>query len=68
MFAIITTEVPETFTVTDDAVCIQPVMEPDAKIDIPQGTFEGLGHLQVNVRKKSTVMFISFKYPGFNPL
>ncbi|XP_071158407.1 uncharacterized protein [Mytilus edulis] len=49
MFAIITTEVPETFTVTEDAVCIQPVMEPDAKIDIPQGTFEGLGHLQVNV-------------------
>ncbi|XP_052095522.1 uncharacterized protein LOC127730931 [Mytilus californianus] len=56
MFAIITTEVPETFTVTEEAVCIQPVMEPDAKIDIPQGTFEGLGQLQVNVSETKDLM------------
>jgi hypothetical protein len=50
LFAIATSEKPETFTITEEAVCIQPEMEPEAKIDIPKGTFEGTqSQLFVNV-------------------
>lgn len=50
LFAIVTSAKPETFTITEEAVCIQPEMEPEAEIDIPKGTFEGTqSQLLVNV-------------------
>lgn len=48
-FVIITTETPEIYTITEDAMVIQPEMEPGSEIDIPKGTFDGHSQLTINV-------------------
>lgn len=48
-FTIIVKEKPEIFSVSHGPASIQPVMEPDAKIEIPEGAFASGDKLQVNV-------------------
>jgi hypothetical protein len=49
-FAIASVFKKETFAISKEEVKIQPTSEPDAEIDIPKGTFETAGELQLNVR------------------
>ncbi|CAC5418669.1 unnamed protein product [Mytilus coruscus] len=48
-FMFVTVEKPEVFSITEEAVTIQPQMEPDAEIDIPKDTFDSPGDLLFNV-------------------
>ncbi|XP_048753807.2 uncharacterized protein LOC125665217 [Ostrea edulis] len=48
-FAIASVFKKETFAISKEEVKIQPTSEPDAEIDIPKGTFETAGELQLNV-------------------
>ncbi|XP_063421593.1 uncharacterized protein LOC134706512 [Mytilus trossulus] len=48
-FMFVTVEKPEVFSITEQAVTIQPQMEPDAEIDIPKDTFDSPGDLLFNV-------------------
>ncbi|XP_052085682.1 uncharacterized protein LOC127723197 isoform X3 [Mytilus californianus] len=48
-FTIIVKEVPEVFSVSRGSASIQPEMEPDAKIEIPEGAFASADKLKVNI-------------------
>lgn len=48
-FMFVTLEKPEVFAITKSAVTIQPQMEPDAEIEIPQNTFDTPGDLLFNI-------------------
>ncbi|CAG2239599.1 unnamed protein product [Mytilus edulis] len=48
-FTIIVQEKPEIFSVSRGPASIQPVMEPDAKIEIPEGAFTSSDKLKVNI-------------------
>ena len=48
-FALALRTEPEKFQITKEAVTIQPKNEPEAAIDIPEGTFEHAAELQLNV-------------------
>ncbi|KAK3108572.1 hypothetical protein FSP39_011015 [Pinctada imbricata] len=48
-FALALRREPEKFQITKEAVTIQPKNEPDAAIDIPEGTFDKAAELQLNV-------------------
>ena len=45
----VTVEKPEVFAITEEACTIQPQMEPDAEIAIPEDTFDQPGDLLLNV-------------------
>lgn len=48
-FMFVAVEKPEVFSVSKEAVTIQPQMEPEAEIDIPSDTFDSPGDLLFNV-------------------
>ncbi|CAC5361205.1 unnamed protein product [Mytilus coruscus] len=48
-FTIASKVVPEIFNVTNESLCIQPQMEKEAEIAIPEGAFDSACQLQVNI-------------------